>query len=83
MPDKDFDKSNARLAFTIIESLLAINEAQSDFLALMSAAMDEEIIKAMTITPEWQRYLETRRQLDNTRKQIEEFTEALKTLENA
>lgn len=78
---KDIDLPNAKLAYTIIQSLLDTNEALSDLLAVMSHAMDEDIVKAMTNTGEWENYLESKRNLENTKLQIEKFTEYLKKVE--
>lgn len=79
---QDIDLPNAKLAYTIIQSLLDSNEALSDLLAVMSHAMDEDIVKAMTNTSEWESYMESRRNLENTKLQIEKFTENLKNLDN-
>lgn len=68
---------NAKLAYTIIQSLLNANEALSDLLVVMSHAMDEDVIKAMTNTGEWESYLESKRTLETTNKQIELFVESL------
>ncbi len=68
---------NAKLAYTIIQSLLGAHEALSDLLVVMSHAMDEDIIKAMTNTNEWESYLESKRTLETTHKQIEIFAEKL------
>lgn len=80
--NKDLDLQNAKLAYTIIQTLLKNQEALSDLLALMAHALDEDVTKALTNTREWETYLETKRELDNTRLQIEKFTEELKRLEN-
>ena len=79
----DIDLPNAKLAYTIIQSLLKNQEALSDLLALMAHALDEDVTKALTNTNEWQNYLEAKRELDNTHLQIEKFTEELKKLEGA
>lgn len=79
--DLDIDLPNAKLAYTIIQSLLQSNEALSDLLAVMAHVLDEDVAKALTNTGEWEKYLESRRELDNTRLQIEKFTEELKKLE--
>ena len=81
MNDSDIDYPNAKLAYTIIQSLLKNQEALSDLLALMAHALDEDVAKALTNTNEWERYLDAKRELDNTKLQIEKFTEELKTLE--
>ena len=80
--DLDIDLPNAKLAYTIIQSLLKSNEALSDLLVLMAHALDEDVVKALTATNEWQNYLEAKRELENTNIQIEKFTEELKKLEN-
>lgn len=79
----DIDPPNARLAYSIIQSLLDAQEALSDLLVVMSHALDEDVLKALTNTGEWERYLDTKRQLDVTRARIERFTEELRRLENA
>ncbi len=79
--DLDIDLPNAKLAYTIIQSLLDNQEALSDLLALMAHALDEDVAKALTNTNEWQKYLEAKRELENTKLQIEKFTEELKKLE--
>jgi hypothetical protein len=83
MDDLDIDLPNARLAYTIIQSLLDGHEALSDLLVVMSHALDEDTLKALTATNEWQNYLESKRQFESTNAQIEKFTAALKQLENA
>ena len=73
---------NAKLAYTIIQSLLQANESLSDLLVLMAHVMDEDIVKAVTNTNEWQNYLESKRNLETTKLQIDKFTEELKQMEN-
>ena len=82
MEDLDIDLPHAKLAYTIIQSLLDGHEALGDLLVLMSHAVDEDVLKAMTNTGEWQKYLESKRNLETTKLQIEKFTEELKRLEN-
>ena len=82
MEELDIDLPNAKLAYTIIQSLLEGHESLSDLLVLMSHAVDEDVLKAMTNTNEWEKYLESKRMLENTKLQIERFTEELKKLEN-
>src|SRR5689334_10897811 len=81
MPDADLDLPTGKLAYTIIQSLLDGHEALSDLLVLMSHAMDEDVLKALTNTNEWEKYLESKRQLENTHLQIGVFTEELKRME--
>ena len=80
--DLDIDLPTAKLAYTIIQSLLKSHEALSDLLVLMAHALDDDVVKALTNTNEWENYLESKRELENTRLQIEKFTEELKKLEN-
>lgn len=82
MNELDIDLPNAKLAYTIIQSLLQANEAVSDLLAVMAHALDEDVAKALTNTNEWEKYLESKRELENTSLQIEKFTEELKKLES-
>ena len=81
MNDVDIDLPNAKLAYTIIQSLLEGHEALSDLLVVMSHALDEDTLKALTATGEWQSYLHSKSNLENTNAQIERFTEELKRLE--
>lgn len=82
MEELDIDLPNAKLAYTIIQSLLDGHEALSDLLVVMSHALDEDTLKALTMTGEWQKYLESKRDLENTRVQIEIFTEVLRKMDN-
>lgn len=82
MEELDIDLPNAKLAYTIINSLLHANESLSDLLVVMAHALDEDVTKALTMTDEWQKYLESKRELENTKLRIEKFTENLKSLEN-
>jgi hypothetical protein len=79
--DLDIDLPNAKLAYTIIQSLLQAHGALSDLLVVMAHALDEDVTKALTATNEWQNYLESKRNLENTKVQIDRFTETLKELE--
>lgn len=82
MEKTDLDLPNAKLAYSIIQSLLDGHEALSDLLVLMSHALDEDVLKALTNTGEWEKYLESKRELEKTRLQIEHFTQELAKLEN-
>jgi hypothetical protein len=81
--DLDIDLPNAKLAYTIIQSLLKSNGALSDLLVVMAHVLDEDTVKALTNTNEWENYLDAKRELDNTKLQIEKFTEELRRLESA
>ena len=81
MNELDIDLPKAKLAYTIIQSLLEANEALSDLLVVAAHALDEDVTKALTMTNEWQKYLESKRNMEKTKAQIEKFTENLKNLE--
>jgi len=83
MEKLDIDLPNAKLAYTIIQSLLDGHEALSDLLVVMSHALDEDTLKALINTGEWQKYLESKRNMESTHAQIEKLTKTLKTLNNA
>lgn len=82
MDDLDIDLPNAKLAYSIIQSLLDAHEALSDLLVVMSHALDEDTLRALTGTNEWQSYLDAKRNLENTKAQIDQFTTELKKLDN-
>ena len=71
------------LAHAIIESLLEHTRVVSDLIALMAQALDEDTTKALTLTAQWQSYLESRRQLEHTRKDVETFVEMIKKTDDA
>ena len=43
----------------------------SDLIAVMAQALDQDTTKALTLTAQWQSYLESRRQMEHTRKEVE------------
>lgn len=77
---QDLDQQQARLAYTIIESLIEHTRVVSDLIALMAQTLDENTTKALTQTPVWTAYLDSRRSLERTRADIEKFAEIMKTL---
>jgi len=81
MDELDIDLPNAKLAYTIIQSLLDANEALSDLLVVAAHALDEDVTKALTMTGEWQKYLESKRELERTKEQIELFTQVLRVMD--
>lgn len=83
MEELDIDLPNAKLAYTIIQSLLDGHEALSDLLVVMSHALDEDTLKALTATGEWEKYLESKRAMENTHTQIDVLTKTLKELEES
>ena len=83
MENTDIDLPRSKLAYTIIQTLLEGHEALSDLLVVMSHAIDEDVLKALTNTAEWEKYLESKRNLEIAKVQIEAFTNELKRLENS
>jgi len=76
----DLDAQQARLAYAIIESLLEHTRVVGDLIALMAQTLDADTTKALTQTPVWAAYLDSRRSLERTRAQVEEFAEVMKNL---
>lgn len=75
---EDLDYQQARLAYSIIESLLEHTRVISDLIAMMAQVLDEDTTKALTQTPTWTAYLDSRRQLEKTKADVEKFVEILK-----
>lgn len=78
---RDLDYAQARLAYSIIESLVEHTRVVSDLVALMAQVLDEDTTKAVTQTPTWTAYLDSRRALERTKTDIEKFSEEMKKLE--
>ncbi len=79
-PARDLDFAQARLAYSIIESLLEHTHVVSDLIALMAQVLDEDTTKALTNTPQWKAYLDSRRAMEKTRADVERFAEVMKNL---
>lgn len=77
---RDLDFEQARLAYSIIEALLEHTQVVSDLVALMAQVIDEDTTRALTQTPNWAAYLESRRRMERTRADVEKFTEILNGL---
>ena len=77
---RDLDFEQARLAYSIIEALLEHTRVVSDLIALMAQVLDQETTKALVNTPHWKAYLESRRKLEHTRTDVEEFASQMKRL---
>ena len=77
---RDLDFEQARLAYSIIESLLEHTQVVSDLVALMAQVIDEDTTRALTQTPNWTAYLESRRRIERTRADVEKFAEIMKVL---
>jgi len=76
----DLDSEQARLAYSIIQSLLEHTRVVSDLIALMAQTLDEDTSKALTQTPVWTAYLDSRRAMERTRADVEKFAEVMKQL---
>src|SRR5512145_3534637 len=79
-PPADLDFEQARLAYSIIESLIEHTRVVSDLIALMAQVLDEDTTKALTQTPTWTAYLDSRRSLEKTKADVEKFAEIMKGL---
>jgi hypothetical protein len=72
------DLDQADLAHSIIESLLEHTRVVSDLIAVMAQALDSDTTKALTLTAQWQAYLESRRRMEGTRGDVEKFVAMIK-----
>jgi len=77
---RDLDFEQAQLAYSIIETLVEHTRVVSDLIAVMAQVLDEDTTKALTQTPTWTAYLDSRRAMEKTRSDIEQFAEVLKQL---
>lgn len=77
---RDLDQQQARVAYSIIDSLLEHTRVVSDLIALMAQTLDEDTTKALTQTPVWTAYLDSRRAMERTRSDIEKFAEIMRSL---
>ena len=82
LPDEnnrqETDPDQGELAHSIIESLLDHTRVVSDLIALMAQTLDQDTSRALTLTPQWQAYLESRRRMEQTRIEVEKFAELRK-----
>jgi len=79
-PPCDLDFAQAQLAYSIIENLIDHTRIVSDLIALMAQVLDEDTTKALTQTPTWTAYLDSRRSLEKTKAAVEKFAEVLQDL---
>jgi hypothetical protein len=77
---EDLDFQQAQLAYSIIERLLEHTRVVSDLVAMMAQVLDENTTKALTQTPTWTAYLDSRRALERTKADVEKFAEILNDL---
>ena len=76
----DLDFQQAQLAYSIIERLIEHTRVVSDLVAMMAQVLDEDTTKALTQTPTWTAYLDSRRSLEKTKADVEKFAEILNQL---
>ena len=76
----DLDFEQAQLAYSIIDSLVEHTKVVSDLIAMMAQVLDEDTTKALTQTPTWTAYLDSRRSMEKTREDIAKFAEVLQQL---
>lgn len=69
------DREQVELAHSIIESLVDHTRVVSDLIALMAQALDSDTAKALTKTPQWEAYLESRRRMERTKEEIDKFAD--------
>jgi len=77
---EDLDYAQAQLAYSIIQNLLEHTRVVSDLVAMMAQVLDEDTTKALTQTPTWTAYLDSRRSLEKTKADVEKFADILKEL---
>jgi hypothetical protein len=77
---EDLDYAQAQLAYSIIQHLLEHTRVVSDLVAMMAQVLDEDTTKALTQTPTWTAYLDSRRSLEKTKADVEKFATILKEL---
>ncbi len=77
---EDIDFQQAQLAYSIIERLIDHTRVISDLIAMMAQVLDEDTTKALTQTPTWTAYLDSRRAMEQTKADVEKFAEILKQL---
>ena len=77
---RDLNFDQAQLAYSIIETLIEHTRVVSDLIAMMAQVLDEDTTKALTQTPTWTAYLDSRRAMEKTRSDIEQFAAVLKQL---
>jgi hypothetical protein len=77
---EDLDFAQAQLAYSIIERLIEHTRVVSDLIAVMAQVLDEDTTRALTQTPTWTAYLDSRRALEKTKADVEKFAAILTRL---
>ena len=73
----------ARLAYSIIQTLLEHTRVTQDLVALMAQVIDEDTQRALTETPHWSAYMDSRRAMERAREEIEQFAAELTRMARA
>jgi hypothetical protein len=76
----DLDFEQAQLAYSIIDSLVEHTKVISDLIAMMAQVLDEDTTRALTQTPTWTAYLDSKRSMEKTKDDIAKFAEVLAQL---
>ena len=63
----------ARIAYSIINTLLEHTRVTQDLIAIMAQVLNEDTQEALTQTPHWAAYLDSRRAMERTRQDIDKF----------
>ncbi len=74
-PSGNLAYEQARLAYNIIQALLEHTRVTQDLVALMASALGDETQEALVNTPHWAAYMDSRRVLEQTRKDVETFAQ--------
>lgn len=77
---RDINYAQAQLAYSIIEHLLQHTTVLSDLIALMARTLDEDTTKALTNTPQWTAYLDSKRMMERTKKNMDKFAEGMNAM---
>lgn len=80
---EDLDFAQAQLAYSIIERLIEHTRVVSDLIAVMAQVLDEDTTRALTQTPTWTAYLDSRRALEKTKADVEKFADSLRGLQDS
>jgi hypothetical protein len=80
--EQDLNFEQAQLAYSIIENLVEHTRIVSDLIALMAQVLDEDTTKALTQTPTWTAYLDSRRSMEKTKADIDRFAKILNQLKS-
>jgi hypothetical protein len=76
----DLDFEQARLAYSIIDALIEHTRVVNDLIAMMAQVLDEDTTRALTQTPTWTAYLDSKRSMEKTKDDIAKFAEILEQL---